>query len=242
MSYYGPDPMSPEQRPSGWKAIVRVIYEPTAMFQEFNGRVPIFPGYFAQMLLGLISFIMLVPMTLRVLEQTMLSNPMYTPELAAISKWSGLVGGGFAILVTPWLAGLLTALIAMFFGQFQEERVGFTSYLGMLGYARMPLIISSLLGAALTLAMGDTATQFNLSLAALAPQGAPAMVTALLGTLNPFTAWYYFVLATGFGALHRGKAAKGVALVVTLYALNLLFSLAGAAIGGSFLSQMPGQM
>jgi hypothetical protein len=242
MSYYGPDPMSQEQRPSGWRAIVRVIYEPTATFQAFAGRVPIFPGYFAQMLLGLTGFIMLIPMTLRVLEQTVLNNPMYTPELAAISKWTGLVGGGFGVLVAPWLAGLVTALIAMFFGQFQEERVGFTSYLGMLGYARMPLLISSLLGATLTLAMGDTATQFNLSLAALAPQGAPAMLTAFLGTLNPFTAWYYFVLATGFGALHRGKAAKGVALVITLYVINLLLSLGGAAIGGRFLSQMPGQM
>lgn len=241
MSYYAPDQLNAPKGPSPWKAILRVIYEPKATFQEFQefqGRVPVFPGYLVQMLLGMVGFFMVLPMTLRILEQTMAANPLYTPELMAISKWSGIIGGGAMVLIMPWLAGLFTALIAMFFGQFQEERVGFANYLGLLGYARMPLIIASLLGGVLTLILGDQASQLNLSLAVLAPEGSSVMLKAALGTLNPFVAWYYFVLATGFGALHRGKAAKGAVFIIVLYIMNLLVTLGGAAIGKSLVPGM----
>jgi hypothetical protein len=229
--------MNPQQRPSGWKAIVRVIYEPTKVFQEFEGRVPVFPGYLAQMVIALVGFAIILPATLRNLEVTALANPLYTPQMVTVSKISGAIGGGMMILIGPWLAGLMTSLIALLFGQFQEERVGYGSYLGLLGYARMPLVIGGLVGAILGVVVGNNLV---LNAAVLAPAGSSVVLTAALATISPFVVWYYYVLAAGFGALHKGKATKGLGLVITLYVINLLFTVGGAMLTTRLMGMLPG--
>lgn len=221
-----------------YRAILRVITEPGATFASFSERVPIFPGYLAQMLAGVIGLILTLPVTMRVLEEQLMTNPTFTPEMLTVSKWSGIIGGAFGVLALPWLAGLIVALLAMFFGQFQEERVPFTSYLGMVGYARVPLVLGSLLSSVLVAFLGKQAATLNLSLAVLAPEGSSLMLKSFLGTFSPFGIWYYCVLAIAFGALHRGKATKGLGLVLTLYVISLAFTLGGAAIGSRFIPQM----
>jgi len=231
------DPASPA-RPSPWKALVRVITEPAATFEAFSGRIPIFPGYLIQMLFSLGGTLMLLPASLALVERTLVNTPNYTPQLLQTSRISAIIGGIAAALIVPWVAGLVVALLATFFGQFQEERVPFTSYLGMVGYARMPVAFASLLAGILGLALGEKALSVSISLAALLPAGSNAMLRTVLNSVNPFDIWYYCVLAIGFGKLHRAPAKKGLGLVVALYVITLLFSLAGAAISSKFAPQM----
>lgn len=229
-----PYPETPVSRPSPWKALIRVISEPAATFRDFGDRVPVFPGYLLQMALGLAGALMILPVTLRLMESTIINTPGYTPELATITRWSGIIGGALMTLAVPWIAGVFVALLGLFFGQFQESRVSFVSYLGMVGYARIPVALQTFLGGILALVMGEKAATLNLSLAALLPKGSNGMLVAFLTTINPFTIWYYCLLAIAFGALHRGKASRGLGLVLTLYVVLLLVSMAGAGIASRF--------
>ncbi|HWI60260.1 MAG TPA: YIP1 family protein [Symbiobacteriaceae bacterium] len=237
MSYPDAPSLTP-QRPSPWKALFRVITEPEATFREFGGRVPILPAYLTLMVIGLAVALIQMPLALQAAEETMLQSPAYTPEMATLGKVSGMVTLFLAALAGPWIAGVITAGLSIFFGQFQEERVTFGSYLGMVGYARMPLAVAQLLSGILVLVLGKQALNLNLSVAALAPEGTGLMLKTFLGTIGPFGIWYYIVLAIGFGALHRGKASRGVGLVATLYIGGTLLMLGLTALGSKFVPQM----
>lgn len=230
MSYYAPEGMNAPKGPSPWKAILRVIYEPSTLFEEFSGRVPIFPGYLAQMVLGLVSLLLTLPVTLSILDKTMANTPGMTPQLGEFTRWSGIIGGALAVLITPWLSGLVVSLIALFFGQFQEERVPYTSYLGMMSYARLPLVLSALVGAIVTAIAGEKAMGINLSLAAIAPLGGSVIMSSIAASISPFSIWYYWLLAITFGKLHHERPARGAAFALTLYTINLLFIMASTAI------------
>ncbi|HYF94621.1 MAG TPA: YIP1 family protein [Symbiobacteriaceae bacterium] len=237
MTYQEPTVTRPAG-PSPWKALVKVITEPGATFRAFGGRVPVAPGYLVEMLFSLAGTLLAMPVALRIAEQTLLATPGYTPQMMSFARWSGILGGAFFALAGPWLAGVLVSLFAMFFGQFQEERVPFTSYLGMIGYARISLSIHALLNGILVMALGGQTAEFKLSLAALAPNGSSLLLKTFLGTLNPFGIWYYCLLAIGFAALHRAKPAKGVGLIATIYVLSFLMTYGLAALGGKFAPQM----
>lgn len=230
MSYYAPDNTNPPKGPSPWKAILRVIHEPAALFEEFDGRVPIFPGYLVQMLLGLVSLALTLPLSLRVVEQASALNPVATPEVLAIGKWAAVAFGALGVLIAPWLSGLLVGLIALFFGQFQEDRVPYPAYLGMMGYARLPLALSSLVGAIITAVAGEKAVGISLSLATLLPAGGSVILASIAASITPFSIWYYWLLAVCFGTLHHERPGRGAAFALTLYIINLLFLMGSNAI------------
>jgi hypothetical protein len=241
MSYQEPQSFEPQgPRQNAWGALVRVITEPAATFRDFAGRVPIFPGYLASMVLGLAGSLMALPVALKVAEQLTSANPAMTPELANISRWSGIIGAVVAALAGPWIGGLLVSLFAIFFGQFQEQRVSYVTYLGMVGYARVPLAIGQVVTGALTLALAGKVKGLTLSLAILAPNGAGAspVVKTLLGMVTPFSIWYFALLAIGFGALHRGKASRGLGLVLTIFVILAIVMAASAAVGSKLTGQM----
>jgi hypothetical protein len=238
MSYQGPQTFEPQApRQNAWGALVRVISEPAATFRDFEGRVPIFPAYLVSMVLGLGGTLLGLPVALKLAEQLTAGNPAMTPELANVSRWSGIIGGVLGALAAPWIAGLLVALFALFFGQFKEQRVSYPTYLGMVGYARIPLAIGQLVTGALTLALADKVKGFTLSLAVLAPGGG-AIVKTLLGMFTPFSIWYFTLLAIGFGALHRGKANKGLGLVLTIFIILAIVMAGSAALSSKLTSQM----
>jgi hypothetical protein len=86
-----------------------VISEPAATFRDFEGRVPIFPAYLVSMVLGLGGTLLGLPVALKLAEQLTAGNPAMTPELANVSRWSGIIGGVLGALAAPWIAGLLVA-------------------------------------------------------------------------------------------------------------------------------------
>lgn len=224
MSQYDPNLKTPESKASAWGALVRVITEPAATFEAFGERVPILPGYLVQMLLSLVMTLLMLPATFAMVEQQLAAMPQTSPINPGVMK---MIQGGsvlFGALITPWLAGVFTALLALFIGQFQGGARNFSQYMGLIGYSRITLALGGIVQGVIIYLTGNVQMSTAISLAAFAPEGASPFLTGLLGVFSPFTLWYYAVLAIGFGVLHKGTWKKGLSLVVIMLILSALMA------------------
>lgn len=230
MSQYDSSVQTPEPKGSAWGAILRIITEPEATFRSFGERVPILPGYLVQMGLMLVATLLMLPATLAMVDQQMAMMPQTSPISPQIMK---MIQGGAALgsaLVSPWMAGVLTALLALFIGQFQGGARNFSQYMGLVGYSRVTLILGSIVQSAVMMMTGKPQTVSPISLAAFAPEGASPYLTGLLSAFNPFAFWYWAVLAIGFGVVHKGTWKKGLSLVGIMFLLTVLMSMASVAL------------
>lgn len=185
--------MAPETpKISAWGALVKVITEPKATFEKLGDAPAVFPGYLLQMVAAGVALWFTLPLSLKMAEEMMAANPGMPAEAVAVGKWAGVIGGSIGALAGPWISGVLLALVAMFFGQFQGSPVKFPAYLGMIGYARVPLAINTIIGGLLAsqaASLQDLATK-SLSLAVFLPADASPHLRALLEAFNPFDLWY----------------------------------------------------
>ncbi|HEY3367190.1 MAG TPA: YIP1 family protein [Symbiobacteriaceae bacterium] len=219
---------------SPWGALVKVIMEPAATFEALRDRMPVLPGYVLQMVVLAAVLAVTLPNALNMTADLLSKQAGVTPQMMSITKTFSIVGGVVGSLATPWVAGVVVAAFAIFFGQFQGGGVRFSSYLGMIGYARLPLVLSAIVSTPLTM-QAKTLQQvqnFSISLAVLLPPDANRYLKAFFQTLNPFDLWYYALLVIGFAALHRVKPARSLWFVVSIYGLSLLLALGSAALAG----------
>lgn len=222
---------------SGWRALVSVLTSPGETFRRLGARPPILPVYLFQTLLMALLFILTFKAGAAAFDQGIAaagSQPnaqaMDASGLAVVRTVTMTVMGVFTI-AGPWLVGLVLSLFALFMGQFQGGGVSYGSYFGMIGYARMPLAIASILGGIYQVATGKA---LNLSLAAfLSPESNPYL-TGLLSTINPFTIWYYVLLAMGFATLFGRPARRGWALPALIWVINVLFTVVFSGVGSRF--------
>lgn len=218
-------------RVSPWAALYKLIWEPGATFTALRERMPVLPGYLLSMVVMGIALAFTLPTTMNLTMDLLAKQPGYTPQAMQIARTFGMVGGIAAAVATPWIAGLLVAALAMFFGQFQGGGVSFRNYLGMAGLARVPLALGALVQIPLSM-QAKTLQQMQsmtVSLAALVPADASPFLKAVAGSINPFDIWYYALLAIGFASLHKAKPAKALWLVLCVYILVLLVAFSGAA-------------
>lgn len=125
--------------------------------------------------------------------------------------------------------------MATFFGQFQGGGVPLASYMGMIGYARLPVAISNLLAGIL---MAVTGRPVNLTPAVLLPDTAGPVLAAVLSAFNPLHLWYYVLLGIGFAALFGREPRKGWALPLALFVMTTLFTAASAGLSSALTSSM----
>jgi len=224
-----------EVRISPWRALLRVLTSPGETFRSLGSKPPVLAPYLIQSLVGVVvialTFSFVTKVALDQASAAMAAQSAMTAEdmatMETVMRWAGMVGLVVQEVVSPWVTGLVLALVAIFFGQFQGGGVPFAAYMGMIGYARMPLVLSRLLTAVFIAATGQA---LDLSAAAFLPAGASPALTAALQMLNPFGIWYYVLLAIGFAALFRREPRRGWAFPVTLFVLGTVIS---AALGGA---------
>lgn len=222
-----PAPLSP------WKALAEVLTDPVQAFRRLGSRPPIFPAYFLQMITGAIAFVIMYPYTMQ------LVNEQYTkmavdPSMIPTMKVTGLIVGVVSVLATPWVAGLVLGAISLFFAQFHAGSTSFSALFGMIGYARVPLALSTLLSAAGTL-MGNK--PLNLSLSALLPADVNGPLQGLLSMLNPFGIWYYVLLGIGYATLLGKPMARGTIFAGVLFGISALLAMGSTGI--SIIPAMP---
>lgn len=226
----------PAQPLSGWRALLRVILEPGATFEQLGPRPPVLPGYLVQTGLVLVGTLLSLPALMAIAEQQALAQGQ-PAELMAMTRYVAVGSGVFSAVAGPWFSGLLLALACLFFGQFQRTEASFTGYFGLAGYARLPLAIGTIINGLMMRLSDVDLTQMqsmSISPAAFLPVGANPYLAALLGQFNPFTLWFYALLAIGFGTLHRKTARAGLVLVIALFVINTLLAFAGVGVASKF--------
>lgn len=225
------------QRINPWSALYRVLTDPWTTFQRLGEKPPILPSYLAQMIGSLVAAIATIPLTLQVVTDQLAAMPpdQVPAGFAGMMRNFAIGGAVVQAAVMPWLAGLVIALVATFMAQFTGARVGFRAYFGMVGYARVPLVINSIIqGLLLTRASTlSEAMNMSLSLAAFLPTDSNIFVSSLLSLVNPFSIWYYVLLAFGFAALHQTPPKKGWTFAGAILALNVIGTVINAVIGSA---------
>jgi hypothetical protein len=224
-------PTEEKSGPSGWAALGTVLTDPWKTFASFGERPPILPGYLVQMILALFPLLMTMGLALDLAAQQVASQGL--PPVAGVAKMGAIIGMVIGGVASPWIAGLFVSLIALLWGRAESTPVQFGGYFGMVGFARLPVVIGGFLQGLLLMNAQSIADLQNksISVAVLLPTDASPYLKAFATTLNPFDFWYYLLLAMGFAALHKRPAIKGVGLAVTVYGLSLLFTVVSAGWG-----------
>ena len=226
----------PERPPvSAWRAALRVLTDPGETFSKLGAKPPIFPPYLIHMAVGAIAFAVSIPALLEASAQAMslaASQPgvEMDPSMMGAMSWVSVGFAGVTQIAGPWLAGMLLSFVATFFGQFQGGGVSLSAYLGMIGYARLPLAISTLLGGVFAAFTGQS---LDLSLAVFLPETASGVMVGLLKMINPFGIWYYVLLATGFAALFGRSPKRGWLLPVALFVAGTLVTIGTSGFGAA---------
>ncbi len=212
-----------------WTALYRVLTAPTETFRDIAERPPIIPGYLLQIVALAAMVFVTLPLAMQVQEQMMLQ----TGEEGALSfiRAVAIATGAVEVLTLPWLQGLVLALVALFFGQFVGGGATFRQYFGMVGYAKVPLAVGMLIQAPLMAQAGSLSDlqHITLSAAALVPPDASVYLRFALMSLNPFALWYLALMAIGFAALHRTRWTRSLPLVITLFVVGTLMTMAQGA-------------
>lgn len=210
---------------SGWSALGESLWSPARMFSVLAEKSWIWPPYLTQMVLGAAGAIL-------ILNTGVIEKSIDAPAgIQTAGKLGGLLGG----TLTPWVAGLVVAAIAALIGLLMGGGVRYSTYLAMVGYARLPYAIGGLIQSALvaTSKSATALTSVSLSPAAMLPAGTNSLLHGFLATLNPFDLWYLALLAIGMAALHRKPVSKGIPLAATLYGVGLIFSIIGVSFASS---------
>lgn len=224
-----PAPVSP------WRALWLMLTDPVSTFQRLGTRPAVFPAYLLHMVAGLVAIALAWSYTMDLVAEQVAANAAATPDLMPVMKMSAVVGGIIGGAAAPWVAGLLVSLLALFIGQFQGGGVPFSAFFGMIGYARIPLTIATLLGGLWVALVGQP---LDISLAAVLSADASPTLKAALQMVNPFGLWYYALLAIGFATLMKKPATKGIPFAATLFVLSLLLAMAGGGLSAAFTPSM----
>ena len=230
-----------EPRISPWGAVLRVLTDPAQTFRSMADKPPVLAPYLVHMVagavFGILAFRPTMELALLGQQQALAAMPqgaeMNMEFMTTVTQWTTALSLAASALIAPWISGLVISLVATFFGRLQGGGVPLSSYMGMIGYARMPLAISTLLTGIFMAITGQT---LNLTPAAFLPEGAPPVLVGLLGSLNPLNLWYYVLLAIGFAALHGREPRKGWPLPVTLFVITTLFTTVSLVMNAALMS------
>jgi hypothetical protein len=218
-----------------WLQLGSVLFSPQSTFESLAQRPYVFPGYALQTAVSLVVTAVSLPAVYAAATQQMNSVGI-SQDAATISLRAGLAASAFGVFVSPWLVGFFIAVTAMFFGQFLGGAPNLRTYMALVGYARVPLALNTLLLGFLILVKGINAqATVSLSVAVFLPDGANPYLRTVLSSIGPFDLWYLYLLGLGFSTLHGEKPRQGLLLSGVVYGLGLLFALAGMALTKSLI-------
>ena len=150
--------------------------------------------------------------------------------MTAISKVAAYCSPIFTIVFLLIIAGVLQIAFRLLGGQ-----GNFKQSFSVSVYAWMPGLIKSIITLVVILARGavpaqDLAIIVRSNLGFLVDMKTNPMAFAVLTSLDAFTIWILILYAIGFAYVSRLSKAKSAAIVVTLWALTVVFKLVPGAI------------
>ncbi len=216
--------------------LVRVLYEPTAVFERVREKprflAPFVALAFAIVLIGVLQ----LPYTKAAMSAQFSQMPNMTPEAAQRALSFVSIGVGFGPVVYALIL-VINALLLWVVVSVVGGEAKFGTLLSVTTYASMSYILLTLVGLAVLRMRGTEQIagmedlQPALGLDLLAP-GAKGLTLALLRGINPFSLYRIFLTATGISVTH--KTSKGsaytaaiVQLLVTLLVTGVLSGMRG---------------
>jgi len=239
-----PSPVEPA-RTGAIGRMFGALFSPQETFADIVAR----PSWLAPViLLTIISLGFTIAFTQRVgwerfMEQQLANNPR-TANMpaeqraqalergATVAKYFGYGGAALGSLV------IVAALAGIFLGAFNLVGGAGTNYrtsLGILSHSLMPLAIANLLAFIVLFLkrpdMFDLENPLGSNVAAFLSGDAPAWLNSLGRSLDIFSFWAMFLIATGFAAASPKKISlgKGLGIVVGVWVIYVLAKVGWAA-------------
>jgi hypothetical protein len=213
--------------------LVRVLFEPTAVFERLRERPKFLPPYLALAAVQLVIGFLQLPYMRAALAVQVAAMPQANPQAAETAQKFAAVGvvlGAIAIaLILVINAGILWVLVSVIGGEAK-----FASLLSVSTYAFTTGILLQIAGLAVLMLKGTDAItgvedlQPALGLDLLVP-GAKGFTLAVLRGINPFSLWGVYLTATGITVTQRTSQRTG--WIVAAIGLLLGLVIAGAFAG-----------
>lgn len=217
--------------------LVRVLFEPTAVFDRVRERPKFLAPFVALALAVVLITLLQLPYSKAAMVAQMSSRPGITPDQVQTALKFASVG----VVVAP-VAYALILVINAFLLWVVVSLVGgearFMLLLSVTTYASIAYVLLSAVGLIVLTMRGASAIaspldlQPALGLDLLAPD-AKGFALALLRGINPFSLYGLFLTATGIALTHRTSkgAAYTAAVIQLLVALTItgLFTVAGGS-------------
>jgi hypothetical protein len=230
----------PAAKPNSFDRIVGVLISPSETLASI-ARTPDWAVPLILMLVvSLVSGIVIaqrVDFAAAVREQ-MLENKNASPDqvessvrmVSAISKVAAYCAPIFTIIFLLLIAGVLLIAFRLFGGEGTFKQAFAVSV-----YGWMPGLIKSIISLAVILARDtvpaqDLAIIVRSNLGFLVDMKTNPMAFAVLTSLDAFTIWILILYIIGFAYVSRLSKAKSAAIIVTLWAVTVLFKVVPAAI------------
>ena len=208
--------------------VVKVLYEPGAVFERVRERPSFLVPYLAICIVQIAIYFLNMPFMKAGLAAQMASRPAGGPDPSKFLIFGVIfipLGIGLALLIG---GGLLWVLVSLFGGEAKFSRL-----LSVAAYASVPSIILLAVVGAIVLQMkgpGQMTSmqdlQPSLGLDLLVP-GAKGFAEAALKAINPFGIWGVVITAIGISTTHRLSKGTG-------YIIATITFLIGVCIAGAF--------
>ena len=208
--------------------VVKVLYEPSAVFERVRERPSFLVPYLAICIVQIAIYFLNMPFMKAGLAAQMASRPAGGPDPSKFLILGVIfipLGIGLALLIG---GGLLWVLVSLFGGEAKFSRL-----LSVAAYASVPSIILLAVVGAIVLQMKGTGQmtsmqdlQPSLGLDLLVP-GAKGFAEAALKAINPFGIWGVVLTAIGISTTQRLSKGTG-------YIIATITFLIGVCIAGAF--------
>lgn len=212
--------------------VVKVLYEPAAVFERVRERPNFLMPFLAICAVNIAIYLINMPLMKVAMQAQIAQRPAGGPDPASF-VWIGAifipVGIGIAALIGTLLLWVLVSLVG---GDGK-----FRTLLSVWSYAVVPsVILLAIVGAVVLRIQGPEQItspqdmQPALGLDLLVP-GATGFMGAVLKGINPFSIWTLVLTAIGVSATHRLSKASGYVVASISFLIGLLI---GAFFAGLF--------
>jgi len=215
--------------------VVKVLYEPTAVFERVRDRPSFLLPFVAICVVQIAIYFLNLPFLKAGMAAQMATRPAGGPDPTKFLFIGALfipIGIGIALLIG---GGLLWVLVSLFGGEAK-----FSKLISVATYSAVPSVILLAVVGAIVLQMKGVGQitspqdlQPALGLDLLVP-GATGFMGAALKAVNPFSIWGLVLTAIGVSTTHRLSKGTG-------YAIATISFLIGVLIAGAFAGMFGGR-
>jgi len=229
-------PVGQESEGNAFVDVVKVLFEPTAVFGRVRAQPNFFAPFLAIIAVQCVLFFVNLPYLKVAIAAQMAaqagaqSRPMPGDALLAIF---GLLGLVIVLGIIFVITGLILWMLASVLGGGEAK---FTTMLSVAAYSAVPsAILLSIIGTLVLHLQGSSGLtspqdmQPALGLDLLSP-GAKGFVGAILKAINPFSLWGLVLTAIGVSTTQRMSKGSGYMVAVITFVIGLLIAGGLAAI------------